>query len=278
MFWKFFVSSLILTILIYTVIVQFLRKYLSISNFRGRKVPTGDGLVLVLVYVAVISYYLFFSENDLIAWQEWLLPLTILIIGLGFFGLIDDIFGGRGVGGFRGHFGELLKGNVTTGLVKAIGGGIICLIVASFISNGYVAIIVNGSLMALLANFFNLLDLRPGRALKLFLILGIVFFLFSFKSSFWVLSGIFLGSFVILFWADSSESCMLGDVGSNVLGGIIGFAIVANFNLLINAVLLILMGLVHIYTENHSISKLIDGSVLLRRLDTIGRGREPRGT
>ena len=95
MFWKFFVSSLILTILIYTVIVQFLRKYLSISNFRGRKIPTGGGLVLVLAYVAVISYYLFFSENDLIAWQDWLLPMTILIIVLGFFGLIDDIFGGR---------------------------------------------------------------------------------------------------------------------------------------------------------------------------------------
>lgn len=278
MFLQLFSGSLVVSAISYTVILQFLRKHLSRENFRGRKVPAGSGLILLVTYVLIISYYVFFQEKQIINLSTWLLPLTILIIVMGALGFIDDAFGKRGVGGFRGHFTELAKGRLTTGVLKAIGGGIVCLIVAHFYSENMIALAVNGALMALLANIFNLLDLRPGRALKLFLILGIVIFLFSFKSTFWVLASIFLGVFVILSWADLSESCMLGDVGSNVLGAVIGFSMVANFTWVTNAVALILIVIVQLYAESHSISEFIDGVPILKALDKFGRRKERRPT
>jgi len=258
----------------YTVIVQFLRRYLLVENFRGRKIPSAGGLVLLITYFVVISYYILFQEENLVKYREWLLPLTILIFCIGILGFIDDMFGTRGVGGFKGHFSELLRGHVTTGVVKAIGGGIVCLIVAGFFSNGIHELIINGLLMALMTNIFNLIDLRPGRALKLFLILGIMIFGFSFKSNYWGLSGIFCGIYVILLWADLSESCMLGDVGSNILGAVIGFSIVVNFSWLVNLLLMILVGLVQVYTESHSISELIEKKPFLKGFDELGRRKE----
>ena len=271
MFWSFVLSSLLLTSIGYVVIIQLLRKYLSTENYRNRKVPTGGGIVLVFAFLFTVAYYLFFSERDLIPFREWLLPLTILVAGLGFLGFIDDVYGMHGIGGFKGHFSELLKGHVTTGIIKAIGGGVICLVVAALSSAGYAATLINGLLIALLANIFNLLDLRPGRAMKLFLILGIAIFLLSVSSKFWILSGLLFGPLIILLGADLSESCMLGDAGSNVIGGIAGFAIVSNFELPVSIAALGLAILAHVYTESHSISKLIDDTPMLRKLDEIGR-------
>ncbi len=276
LFWLFFLSSFVLTAVGYTIIVQFLRKYLSKENFRGRRTPTGSGFIMLISFLFVVSFFIFFREQNMVPLRDWLLPLTILVMALGLLGFVDDLFGQRGVGGFKGHFGELLKGNITTGAIKALGGGVVCLIVARFFSESLVALIVNGLLMALFANIFNLLDLRPGRALKLFLILGIVVFLFSFRSAFWTLSGIFLGIFIILLWADLSESCMLGDVGSNILGGVIGFSMVVNFNWLINAFILFLISLIQIYAESHSITEFIENTAVLRKLDEFGRRREQR--
>ncbi len=276
LFWRFFISTLVLTIIVYGFILQFLRKHLSQENFRGRRVPTGGGLVFLVTYIILISYYLFFAEQTLVPFRKWLLPLTILITTLGLLGFLDDIFGERGVGGFKGHFRELFKGHLTTGVIKAIGGGIISMIVASFFSPNYIALIVNGLLIALMSNIFNLLDLQPGRALKVFLILGIVIFLFSYDSNYWILSGIFLGSLIILLWADLTEACMLGDVGSNVLGGFIGFSLVVNLSWVVNAFVLLLVGLAHIYTESRSLSELVESNTLLRRLDELGRRREQR--
>ncbi len=276
MFWRFLLGSLVLASISYVIIIQFLRKYLTLQNYRKRRVPTGGGLVLISTYLLTTAYFLFISEQNLIPFRKWLLALTLLITGLGFFGLIDDVLGKHGVGGFRGHFSELLKGHVTTGLIKAVGGAVVCLVVAAFVSAGPASIIVNGLLMALMANIFNLLDLRPGRAMKLFLILGIVIFVFSFSSSFWILSGLFLGAVIVLLGADLSESCMLGDVGSNVIGGITGFAIAVNFNLVVSSVALLLAVLAHIYTEGHSISKLIENTPVLRRLDELGRTKPRR--
>jgi len=274
LFLSFLITSFMVAAISYTVIIQFLRKYLLVENFRGRKIPSAGGIVLLITYFIVISYFVLFQEKNLVRYSEWLLPLTILIFCIGVLGFIDDVFGKKGIGGFRGHFSQLLKGHVTTGVIKAIGGGIVCFIVASFFSKGIHELFINGLLMALMTNIFNLIDLRPGRALKLFLILGIAIFAFSFKSGFWGLSGIFFGIYVILLWADLTESCMLGDVGSNILGAVIGFSIVVNFSWLVNLILLILVGLIQIYTEGHSITELIESKPFLRSFDELGRRKE----
>lgn len=278
MFLAFLGSSFVVATINYVILTQFLRKYLTKKNFRGRKIPSGSGFVLLVTYILIMIFYVFLQEDEIIRLREWVLPLTILVIAMGALGLIDDMFGQRGVGGFRGHFGELLKGRVTTGVIKAIGGGLTCLYVAQFFSKNLVALAVNGLLMALFANIFNLLDLRPGRALKLFLILELIVFMFSFKSGFWALAGIFMGVAIVLLWADLSESCMLGDVGSNILGAVIGLSFVANFSWIINACVLVLLALAQVYAESHSFSELIENNPVLCKLDELGRRKERRGT
>jgi len=276
MFLSFFLFSFFFGAAGYAIIVQFLRKYLSKENFRGRKVPVGSGLVLVVTFLCAIAFYVVFSEKQVVEFSDWLRPLMILISAMGILGFIDDMFGSRDVGGFKGHLRELFRGRVTTGIIKAAGGGIVCLVIARFFSMNLFALMANGLLMALFANIFNLLDLRPGRALKVFLILGIVIFVFSFRNPFWSLSAIFLGVYIILLWADLSESCMLGDVGSNILGATIGFCFVVNFSWLVNLAALILLSLVHIYAEGHSITELIENTPVLRNLDELGRLKDRR--
>lgn len=276
MFLSFFFSSFLITIISCVVLTPPLRKHLLKQNFRGRNIPSGSGLIILITYVLILLFYVFFHEQELIILRKWLLPLTMLVVAMGTLGFLDDLFGSREVGGFKGHFRELFKGHITTGVVKAIGGIIICLVVARFFSTNIATLVVNGLLMALFANLFNLLDLRPGRAIKLFLILGIVVFLFSMQSTFWVLSGIFLGTLTVLLWADLSETCMLGDVGSNVLGAVIGFSVVVNFKWITNAVILLIIALIQVYAESHSITAFIEKNSFLRILDEFGRRRERR--
>ena len=45
-------------------------------------------------------------------------------------GYLDDVRGDRRAGGFAGHVRELVHGRITTGLVKAVGGGVVGLLAA----------------------------------------------------------------------------------------------------------------------------------------------------
>ncbi|MDP3013473.1 MAG: hypothetical protein Q8M92_04475, partial [Candidatus Subteraquimicrobiales bacterium] len=183
----------------------------------------------------------------------------------------DDLLGGRDAGGFKGHFKELFKGRLTTGALKAIGGGLISFYVVSFFSENIFLQVLNALLVALSINTFNLLDSRPGRAVKVFLILGAITYLFSVKSPIWHLWGIFLGAILVLFKAELAEEIMLGDAGSNILGAIIGLTFVVNFNWKVNCVILVLLIFLQLFTEKHSLTKLIESNKILRWFDELGR-------
>ena len=97
------------------------------------------------------------------------------------FGLADDL-GEDSVDrrkGLRGHLGALAHGEVTTGGLKVLGIGAGALVAAALATPGHRAdgsrrsaigwladVGASGALIASSANLVNLLDLRPGRALK----------------------------------------------------------------------------------------------------------------
>jgi len=271
-----FICLSAVSFLVSLVFLKYLLSLLSSStytclNFRNKLLPAGTGLLFPMVFLVTMILVAFFGGGSFSKISSSSLVLLVLILGLALLGVLDDLLGDRSISGFKGHFGELARGKLTTGALKALGGGILSFFVAAPFSASIVAQIINALVIALFVNVFNLLDLRPGRALKVFLILGLVISLFSWRSAYWNIWGIFLGPVLVLLWVDLKEKGMLGDVGSNVLGGIVGFSCVTNFSWITNFFILVVLIAVNLYSENNSISKLIEKVSVLRRFDRLGR-------
>ena len=131
--------------------------------------------------------------------------------------------------GFRGHLGALAHGRVTTGAVKIVGGGR----ARASCSSARVApdasgarVVADALLVALAANLANLFDRAPGRAIKIGLLAWIPIALVARADSVGVAIAPVVGAFAGLLGDDLHERLMLGDTGSNVIGAVLGLAVV----------------------------------------------------
>ncbi len=228
------------------------------QNYLGEAVPTGLGLAFVLPGSFMMVARLQKEE------YAGLFALALLFFAV--LGAIDDVHGEEGRKGFRGHFSIR---QLSTGALKAWGGVAFSLAIASSLGTGIWQIALNGLNMALMANFLNLLDLRPGRAGKTFVLLGLaVFFLRPdilgpLFGMVWAVGG-------FLFW-DLRRSAMMGDSGSNALGAVLGLACAISFPLVGRILLcLVLLGL-NALSERISFSEVIESNRLLRYFDQLGR-------
>ena len=118
-------------------------------------------------------------------------------------GLADDLWSGP-ERGFRAH---LSRGG-TTGVLKLLGIPAIGLLATRRVSGAL--------LVGLAANALNQLDTRPGRALKAYLAVAL-----AVEAP--------VGIAVLLLPYDLREMAMLGDAGSNALGGLLGLKSVERF-------------------------------------------------
>jgi UDP-N-acetylmuramyl pentapeptide phosphotransferase/UDP-N-acetylglucosamine-1-phosphate transferase len=186
-------------------------------------------------------------------------------------GAVDDIWGSREVGGFKGHFKKLIfERKLTTGAAKALGGGIVGVIAGWVISAGDpVKWILAAMLIPLAANLLNLFDLRPGRAVAVFFFcLGVTCIpMLDGLQAGWIISAIALTAFV---WAvpDSRGKAMMGDSGSNSLGAALGVTMAINTGWIFQAAAIICILVVHWYSEKHSITKLIERNSVLKAIDS----------
>lgn len=236
-------------------------------NFRKQRIITSSGL-LFLIFLVGYAIYLVYFENSL-SLKGWPQSLLIICFGVGGLGFLDDLFGDHEVGGFAGHFGALAKGKVTTGLLKAVFGFAFS-VWAAFISSSGLNIAVNALIIALSVNFFNLLDLRPGRSLKVFLAIFVLIFTFAASKVLLLVSLPVLAPVLVLLYLDLKLKAMLGDTGSNVLGGLIGIYIIYSYSLKVNLGFLLALIIVHLYSEKRSISSFIDKNSVLKWLDGLG--------
>ncbi|MDI6799107.1 MAG: hypothetical protein QMD53_00235 [Actinomycetota bacterium] len=241
------------------------------ENYRGVKVIAGSGLIIpinILIHLLLVQII---ARPDLASSPISIQMVIFMLISLAILGAIDDLKGDRSTGGFKGHFGRLLKGELTTGSIKALGGGLVAIIAAYPSSSNLFELIIKALAIALFINLFNLLDLRPGRALKVFIILGVAIALmipWRESLSIW---GAVMATGLVLLHVDLSERGMLGDVGSNLLGGLTGYFIVTRASFSINLILLTLLVFINLYSEKRSISELIERVSFLRWLDELGR-------
>ena len=127
------------------------------------------------------------------------------------------------------------------------------------------------ALLVLATNFFNLLDLRPGRSIKALILLGAGLTIGSTDvHPLWTV-GLFAGPVLVLLPLDLRERAMLGDTGSNVLGAIAGLWLVLTLSTLGQAIALGLIAIATVYGEFRSLSELIERAPILRQLDSLGR-------
>lgn len=236
-------------------------------NYLGRLLPTGAGILLLLIGAPSLLFSSLPPE---------LRAAGLVVLGaFGLAGLLDDLLGGRRQArGLRGHLLSLARGRVTTGAVKAGVGLAAGLVAAGLLNPGEpTAIIVDGLLIALSANFVNLLDLRPGRALKGFGVLCAAAMAAAPDAIHFL--GPILVAAMVLAPAEFGGRIMLGDVGANLLGGAAGLALAAALPWPMRVGAVAALVVIHVLCERVSLTEVIGRSRLLSALDRLGTAHVP---
>ncbi|WP_134773533.1 hypothetical protein [Ornithinimicrobium flavum] len=186
-------------------------------------------------------------------------------------GALDDVDGRTDVKGLRGHLRLLRNGELTSGVVK-----ILALVEAGAVSVAWsdrrsgrglgAHTLAGAGLVAGAANLANLFDLRPGRALKVFLACGL-----PLAAAGRPAAAAVVGAGLVVLPDDLRGRSMLGDTGANPLGAAVGLAAA---QLLPDRgrwmALGVVTGLV-LASERVSFSAVIDRTPVLRAVDRWGR-------
>ncbi len=262
----FFVTKLVLPALIKILSEADILK----ENWRGEPVITIGGIIIPVV-LCLVYIPLGIRQTKP---EDHLYLIAVCAVSL--LGLTDDLLGGSSQKGIRGHFLYLwTQRKVSTGVIKAFGIGLAALWVIVKLQTDY--IFLNWLVLVLSANFLNLLDLRPGRAIKGFIIICVpaVIMSLSADNAYGInndYSLLAVSSGIVLAYAryDFQSVLMLGDTGSNTLGIIAGIALLKT-PVFFRAFLVLSLIILHLAAERYSFSKLIEGNSWLNKLDRWGR-------
>jgi UDP-GlcNAc:undecaprenyl-phosphate GlcNAc-1-phosphate transferase len=251
-------------------------------NYRERQLPFPFGvLTLAAALLALIPLILLQQLASAEIFHPEILPVALYALGVLALGLIDDTLGDRpGVGqhegrpaprGWRGHGAALMRGELSTGALKAAGSLGLALFAMSYESLSDGRWLLAAAVLVLATNALNLLDLRPGRSTKAFVLLGLGLGLGSSNPRpLWAL-GLFAGPALVAGFYDLRERAMLGDTGANLLGALAGLWLVLTLSGTGQLVALALLGALTVYGELRSISGFVERTPGLRQLDSWGR-------
>jgi hypothetical protein len=188
-------------------------------------------------------------------------------------GLYDDLAGETHARGLRGHLRALRQGTVTTGMLKMAG-----LAGAGFAAAALrrgsarppaLDAVLDGALVAGTANLVNLLDLRPGRALKVVTATVLPLTAGGGRASY--AAAAVLATTAVRLPSDLAEREMLGDCGANALGALVGWGLAEAGGRVARGSALAVVVLLTLASERVSFSAVIDRSPVLRALDGWGR-------
>ncbi len=241
------------------------RGELAAPNYRGVPVPRVLGIGLSAAAAVATIGYAAVRELGAAGWGALVGCLLVCAAGV-----VDDLAGQR-PRGLRGHLGALAQGRVTTGIVKVL------------ITAGAAAVVIalqpprSGStglwgivLLAASANVGNGLDVRPGRALKVFLLPATAFVVWGELANAPAIAGLLAGAIAAL-PVDLRERAMLGDGGANLLGFAAGLAlydVLGDGGVAVAAVAAVAL---NVLAETVTFSRVIQAAPPLRFLDGLGR-------
>jgi UDP-GlcNAc:undecaprenyl-phosphate GlcNAc-1-phosphate transferase len=269
------------------------------ANYRERLLAFPFGVLIVAAaLIALIPLVLLQRLAGAKMFHPEVLPIALYVLGVATLGLIDDTLGedsprnsqasgGRGRSvwsgdrppplvrqvrrGWRGHGRAALHGELSTGTLKAAGSLGLALFAMSFEGLSKPRWLLAVGVLVLATNVFNLLDLRPGRAIKAFVLLGAGLTLGSLDARpLWSL-GLFAAPALVAGLYDLRERAMLGDTGANLLGALAGLWLVLTLSGTGQLIALALLVAITLYGELRSISGFVERTPGLRALDSFGR-------
>lgn len=246
------------------------------SNFRGSDVAFPAGAVLVAFSLFALAPLAVLDDRaDLDLLDPELRRWAVYILGVALLGLVDDALG-RGAArdtarGWRGHARAILGGGFSTGAIKAVGALALAAYAASGRGQQGLDYVADLALLLLATNLFNLLDLRPGRAEKVFAVLLAGLCLGGTTLEPLELLGVFVGPVLVVAVFTLRERAMLGDTGSNLIGALAGVAMLETLSGDGRLIALGVVAALTVYGEFRSISATIDALPPLRWLDRLGR-------
>ena len=231
-------------------------------NYLGRSISASAGVVVPIVALPCLWWGPDAAGARVAA--------MIVVAVMGGVGLLDDLVAGsRQARGLRGHLLALARGRVTTGAVKALGG------LAAGAAAGWVLhpgrwgeVALDALLIALCANMVNLLDLRPGRALKGFA--GLAVAALALRPDVMWLLGPVLAAALVMAPSDLAGRTMMGDVGANTLGGAVGLALALSLGAWARLATVLALLLLHVVCERVSLTEVFARSPVLRVVDRLG--------
>jgi len=261
------------------------QKAWSRTNHRGEPVTLLEGPAVAAGALAGVLAQTVLAET--VRARAGLAPVTgssrhraaamaVGAVGAAAFGAYDDLAGSGDRRGFRGHLGALRHGEVTTGAVKLGGIGVTGLVSAALAGGSPADLIVNAGLVAGGANLLNLFDLRPGRAIKVAAVSGVLIGAAGPDRVAATRLGTALAllpplaAALALLPEDLGERAMLGDAGANALGAMLGAAAAG---LSRPARIVVLAGIAGLTaaSEKVSFTKVIARTPALNWLDMLGR-------
>jgi UDP-GlcNAc:undecaprenyl-phosphate GlcNAc-1-phosphate transferase len=246
------------------------------ENYRGRRLPLTLGLIAILpgaVAGAIVTAVVEASRGRSIDAGGWIsIGASLLVLAAG---ILDDL---RPIGprGLRGHLSSLMQGHVSTGIVKmlVIVGCSVVVAAAEPIHPGATRV-AGVALLAASANLWNGLDVRPGRAIKWFLVVAPVVLAAGLSLRLApTFPGVVLGAAVAL-PEDLRERAMLGDGGSNLMGFTAGLGVYVALSGAAVWVAAAAVVALNVLAETVTLSRLIDASPPLRWFDRLGRSALP---
>ncbi len=267
-----FVLSLLVALAITPqVLARLSEAGLTRENYRGRTLPVPLGIAIVpSALIALVVVVPLARLADLDIYPDNLGFAVVFIPGIALLGLVDDALSGSGRG-WRGHGRDVLSGSLSTGLLKAGGTLGLAMLVASSLPGSKAEFLLAVAVLVLATNAFNLLDLRPGRSAKAFVLLGIGLTAATQNTLALAGLGIFVAPVLVAGFYDLREKAMLGDAGSNAIGGLAGLWIVLTLDTDGQLIALGILLALNLFGEFRSISNVIEKIPGLRHLDSLGR-------
>jgi UDP-GlcNAc:undecaprenyl-phosphate/decaprenyl-phosphate GlcNAc-1-phosphate transferase len=247
-------------------------------NYRGAVLATAGGLFVVMAVLLVEAGRAGLGSVGVgeAPGVNTVRPLVLFAaFGFGLLGFMDDVLGSEDRG-FKGHLRALGHGRLTSGMLKLVGGAGVALVLAS--APGFVTgqrLVADALLIALAANLGNLLDRAPGRTIKCSLVAYVPIAIAAGTDMVGIALAPFVGATLGLLPDDLHERLMLGDAGANVMGGVLGLAVVLECSRTTRNIVLVVLIALNLASELVSFSRVIDRVPPLRWCDRLGRRRAP---
>jgi UDP-GlcNAc:undecaprenyl-phosphate/decaprenyl-phosphate GlcNAc-1-phosphate transferase len=244
------------------------------ANYRGLELPCPAGVLIVVAATAALVPLELIERLAHV--HVFYCPQTEVVLLYGFgvaaLGLIDDTLGSSegDPRGWRGHVAALMHGRLSSGVVKAVGSLGLALAATDRLGLSVGRWLLATGVLVLATNALNLLDLRPGRAVKALVVLGAALTIGAGELRQLLTLGVFAGPALVAGWFDLREQAMLGDTGANLLGALAGLWIVLTVGETGQLIALALLLALTVYGELRSISELVQRVPLLRWVDSLG--------